>query len=128
MEKLLLEVRAMRNNVVKNKRVFQKDDLVFESLSEKTTEIATDYFRRILGHSPKDDCGCKPVKQYTPKDDYYTFPLNSPYGLNDCKEVVLGGKYTVDADSIKGAVLKLKPAPVETAKPAKAAKDTTPTA
>jgi hypothetical protein len=124
MEKLLLEVRAMRANVVKNKRLFQKDDKIFEELAELSLAQATGYFRRILGHTPEDKCGCSPVKQLSPKDDYFTFPINSPYGLNDCKEVVLGGKYTVDADSIKAGIMKLKP--VE--KSAKAPKDATPTA
>jgi hypothetical protein len=110
MEKLLFEVRAMRDNVVKNGRTFHKDDLIFEGMMvELTPEAATNYFRRVLGHSPKDNCGCKPVKQLTPKDDYFAFPLNSPYGLNDCKEVVLNGKYTVNANAIKGSVLIEKP-------------------
>ena len=132
MEKLLFEVRAMRDNVVKNGRTFHKDDLIFGEMVELTPEAATNYFRRILGHSPKDNCGCKPVKQLTPKDDYFAFPLDSPYGLNDCKEVVLNGKYTVNANAIKGGVLIEKPkleVVVETVKQSKAAtpKDATPT-
>ena len=125
MEKVPLQIRSMRDGMIKNKVSFKKDALIFEEKIELNVEQATAYFKRILGVVPTGTCKCKPLPKHTPSDDYFTFPENSPYGLNDCKEVVLGGANTVDADSVKAGLLKLKPK-VETAlvmeKPKTAAK------
>jgi hypothetical protein len=111
---LKLEYRAIANGVKFHDKTFAKDQLFYEELCEMPAEVFSNYIKKMLGVTPSGSCKCSPVeKAKAPTHGYYTFPADSEYGLNDCKEVVKGGAYTVDAESFKTGVLKLKAVKVE---------------
>ena len=105
-----LEYRAIADGTKQHDKVFSKNQLIYEELFDYSLQDATIYFESMLGVTPSGACKCSPIaKKKTPSHGYFTFPENSEYGLNDCKEVVKGGTYTVNADSFKTGVLIPKP-------------------
>lgn len=108
-EKVKLVSLSIKDGYVMNGQVFNKNQRVVEGFVELEPEIASHYFKSILGHAPKDGCKCAPVSRVLTQTSFYAIAEDSEYGLDSCKKVVRGGWYNVDADSVIRGEMILKP-------------------
>lgn len=99
---------SIKDGYVMNGQVFNKNQKIIEGFIELDPEIASHYFKSILGHDPKDGCKCAPVSRVLTQTTFYAIACDSEYGLDSCKKVVKGGRYNVDADSVARGEMTLK--------------------